>query len=319
MDNIANKIAFYAQTEDGYDQLILDLFERDYKYDRGLDRRELWDRSAGRGRGIEITCAQFNKLLDAVENSFNMGEFDFSDGSYEERQAEKKYLKRKAAEREFVPKERVWKAIRLEVDEDETDDLTDYDKYRLETDDYFDLALVISNAHKFMAGEISVGRYRSWLALMTRCTGEVMSDLSGPQAKVYEYISDCFDGHAFIDSDISEARKRYECLELIALLKHLDYELSAISSDSDAPFATNGVSTYVAFYAYMGENELTKVCVADDVTHRVNIMFVRDIVLREDINYTFMSQAEFDRLPCRYRDYSFDPSLPSDYAAHPLR
>ena len=161
MSERTNQIAFYAKSEDGtVEELILDLFERDYEYNGNLDERDLWERHGGRGREFQIEFDGFLKLCDTVEKTFRHGSFYTAPKSYEVRQ---------------------------------------------------DVTFVAS---------VSGGR----------------------------------------------------------------------------------------------EVALSKVCVVDEDSEAVNYLFVPDLVYREEINYTFLTEAEFDCLTSKYYEYTFDGTMKEDYA-----
>ena len=318
MGEKTHKIAFYAKNEEGTaDELILDLFERDYEYNGTLDERDLWERHGGRGREFQIEPAGLITLFSTVENTFGHGSFYTETKSYEVRQEEKRQWKRQQRHRELVLKERLWKAIRWECNEKELDDLRSYDKYRYEKDHYYDFALILDKIHAFMAGEKSVEYFTSWLVLLMRCLQEGMIYQKRRQKEIYFEIADWFDGVAFMSSDISEEQKRIECLELIAVLKDLNHRLENIEAKKDDPFTKNGVITYVTFGACVSggkEVALSKVCIVDEDRETVNYLFVPDLVYREEINYTFLTEAEFDCLTSAYYEYMFDGTLKEDHA-----
>ena len=233
------------------------------------------------------------------------------------RQEEKRLWKQQHKRRELVPKERLWQAIKWECSSKELDELGFYDKYRYEKDHYYDFGLILEKIHAFMAGERSVRYFTSWLILLMRCLQEALTCPKSREKEIYDEIAEWFDGTAFMSSDISDEEKRTECLELIAILKDLDHRLKNIEAKKDDPFTKNGVITYVTFAACInGDREvaLSKVCVVDEDRETVNYLFVPDIIYREEINYTFLTDAEFDRLTNRYCEYSYDGTMKENYA-----
>ncbi len=318
MSERTNQIAFYAKSEDGtVEELILDLFERDYEYNGNLDERDLWERHGGRGREFQIEFDGFLKLCDTVEKTFRHGSFYTAPKSYEVRQEEKRQWNRRERRLELVPKERLWQAIKWECTEKELNDLCSYEKYRYEKDDYYDFALILDKIHAFMAGKHSVGYFTSWLVLLMRCLQESVIYEKRRQKEIYCEIADSFDGMAFMSLDISEEEKQAECLEFIAILKNLNHRLENVGAKKDTPFTKNGVITYVTFVASVSggrEVVLSKVCVVDEDSEAVNYLFVPDLVYREEINYTFLTEAEFDCLTSKYYEYTFDGTMKEDYA-----
>lgn len=318
MSERTNKIAFYTMNEkETMDELILDLFEKDYEYNENLDERDLWERHGGNGRELKIEPAGFNKLLATVENTFGHGSFYTETENYEVRQKEKRQRKREGRRRELVPKERIWKAIRWECSEKELNDLLSYDKYRYEKDRYYDFDLIMEKIHAFMAGKKAVRYFTSWLILLMRCLQESVIFEKRRQKEIYCEIADWFDGEAFMSSDISEEEKRIDCLEFIAILKDLNHRLKCVEAQKDILFTKNGVVTYVTFAACInGDKEvcLSKVCVVDEDRGTVNYLYVPNLIYREEVNYTFLTEAEFDCLTSRYYEYTFDGTMKENYA-----
>ncbi len=313
------KVAFYAKNEEGMvDELILDLFERDYEYNGNFDERDLWKNHGGNGREFELGLAELKQLFGIVENAFcYQGSTYIEAQSYEERKEAEQLWNQRKRRRKLVPKERLWQAIKWEYDEEELRDLCSYDRYRYEKDHYYDFVLIIEKIHAFMSGEKSVGYFTSWLILMMRCLQEGMTCRKRRQKEIYLEMADWFDGEAFMSSDISEEEKRIDCLEFIAILKDLNHRLKCVEAKNDTPFAENGVITYVTFAACInGDREvcLSKVCVVDEDRETVNYLFVPNLVYREEIDYTFLTEAEFDLLTSRYYEYTFDETMNDDYA-----
>ena len=299
------------------DELILDLFEKNYEYNGNLDRRDLWERHGGKGREFQIEFAELKKLFSIVEDTFHQGEFYFENKDYEVRQRENRQWKKRQNRRELVPKDRLWRAIRWECDEDELDELCSFERYRYEKDDYYDFDLILEKIHAFMAGERSVGDFTSWLIVLMRCLQEGLICNNCRQKEIYDQIADMFDGAAFMPRDISEEEKRVDCLETIAFLKDLDFQLKNIDAKKNTPFTKNGVATYVSFNAFVagGEgSELSKVCVVDEDKKTVNYLFVSNLVYNEEIDYTFLTDAEFDCLTSTYYEYSLYAAMKEDYA-----
>lgn len=318
MSKKTSKIAFYAKNEEGtVDELILDLFEREFEYKGNLDERDLWKKHGGSGREFELGHAELKQLFGIVENSSCYDGSTYIEAqSYEERQEEERLWEQRKRSRRLVPKERVWQAIKWEWSEADLSDLCSYERYRYEKDHYYDFTLFMDKIHAFMAGECSVWYFTSWLILMMRCLQESTICANRLQKEIYNEIAVWFDGEAFMSSDISEEEKRIDCLELIAILKDFNHRLKCIETKKKTPFTKNGVITYVAFVACVAESkiDLRKVCVVDEDRETVNYLFVPDLIYKEEINYTFLTEAEFDCLTSTYYEYTFDGTMKEDYA-----
>lgn len=315
MKERTNKIAFYAKNEEEtLNELILDLFEKDYEYNENLDERDLWERHGGRGREFQLEPAGLEKLFETVEVTFQHGSYS---NEIQDEEEEARRWRRRARNRELVSKEKIWQALKWERNEKELYDLCSYEKYRYEKDDYYDFQLIMEKIHAFMAGERSVGYFVSWLIILMRGLEEGVDGKKRRRKEIYFAIADYLDGAAFMSQEISEEQKRLDCLELIAVLKDFDHRLRNIDAKKDGPFAKNGVITYVTFVAYIrGDRgtELYKVCVVDDDRETVNYLYVPDLIYLEEINYTFLTEAEFDCLTSTYYNYTFDGTMKEDYA-----
>lgn len=312
---IKNQIAFYAENSEGlFDRLIIDIAEKIYEYDGNLDKRELWHGKNNCVKKVLVEKKALDAIYDLVECNYS-GSVYFEEKSYEIRQKEKKLWKQQQLAKNLVPKEKLWQAIRWELDDRELQDLINYDKYRYEKDDYYDFQLIIEKIHEVMAGKKPVRYFTTWCILLMRCLYEAMSNRSMKLKEAYDEIAYWLDGTAFMSSNISEKKKGIECRELIAYLKYFNHQISDIKNGETTPFMKNGVVTCVtsAYCVNNYKDDLSRVCVADHERKTVNYLFVCNLDFNEEINYTLLTEAEFEEQIYNYFEYQLDTTMTEDY------
>lgn len=319
MSNFKNKIAFYCKNKDGtVNELILNLFEKDYEYVENIDERELWVKGNSTRLEIQLEPSELEKLFSTIDHVFVSGTTYIETESYEIRQEIEKQEQIKESKRTLVSKERLWQAIKWECDQKELDELFNYDKYRYEEDYYFDLKLIIDKIYAYLAQEKSVEYFTSWLLLLMRCIGEATICENDDQREIYEKIADELDGFSFMTHDFFETQNHSEYFGLIGRLIDYNTRLKNESTKRKSPLQTNNVTTYVAFFGCLSNNKddaFFKVCVADNKRKVINLLFVKNLVFNEKIKYTFLTGAEFDCLFKHfYGRYSFDSTIKEDYA-----
>lgn len=314
--DIKNLIAFYVEREDGsVDELIVDLFNKSYEHFEHIDKRDLLSFNNSRVKEYCIDDKLFNAIFDAAENNCDSGEFYYEEQSYEERQLEIKKNKELDKAKPIVSKEVLWKAIHWELEEDELNKILSYD-FKYEKDNYYDFDLMINKIHRFMSGKVSVNYFTAWCIVLMRCFFEAMNCRSKKLQEVYDVVADYLDGFSFMDRDISDEDKLAECRELIADLKYYNHQLEDISGGKTTDFEKNGVIVYVGFAFSLddGKDCAYNLCIVDKQRRLINYMIVYNIEYDEEINYTPLSEAEFNLLSSKYyRDYKLDTSLTADY------
>ena len=313
---LKNQIAFYAENDEGLlDELIIDIVEKEYEYNGNLDKRELWSVREGHKKEFLVEKKGLTALYDLLERRYG-GTYYCEDKSYEIRQEEEKLLKQQQRARILVPKEKIWQAIKWELDQRELNGLLSYEKYRYEKSDYYDFELILNKIHAFMAGEKSVSYFKSWCVFLMRCFYEAMDCRNKKLQALYDYVASCLEDFDFMSSDISEEQKKRECREQIAYLKYYDHQITDARNGRETLFIKNGVVTYVMFGFWVGDgNECVyRVCVEDHERGAVNQFFVRNLEFNEEIDYTFLSSGEFEDLTWNYFDFQFDPTMTEEYA-----
>ena len=318
--NKRGAIAVYSKNEEGTcDELVVDLYNLRFEYTGNLEEQELRGKTVGGIKIFEVPMEFFRQFCDVVDAQFD-GSYYTEEKTYPQRLAKSRRRAAEDKKKPVVGHETIKKAIRCELSQQELDDILSYD-YRYEKGDYGDFPVLYEKIHAVMEGTLGVNYFTSWCVLLMRCFFDAMDTRSRRLQDVYNEIGDCFDGVAFMASDISEQEKCRELRELIAFLKYHEYLVANIRSKSAEKFQTAGVVTYVsfAFSVQDGERSLYRVCVADEIEKKVNYMFAADLDFDERINYTLLSEADFEGLPSlMFCDYSLDASLGIDYALKKL-
>lgn len=306
----------YSENDEGtLDELVVDTFNKEYEYTGNVDERELAFVRDGKINGFKVERNFFDYYFQLIDKIYS-GEYYVNEGDYESRKRLDELSAKEERAKPLLDRETVWKALRLELPEKKLSNVCSLD-YRLPKDDYYDFDLFISKIHDVMEGRVPVGVFTSWCVVVMRCLENCMNTKSRKLKSLYYDIGDYFDGMAFMSPDISDEDKRTQCFEDIAWLKYRNHLVCDAKARRTTPFETNGVITYVTFgFSLMdGEQCLMKVCVVDTRKGKINYMFIPEFKYDERINYTFLTEEEFDSLPSEYfDDYSLDRTMTIDYA-----
>lgn len=308
-------IAFYMDAEDGtFDELKIDIYERSYEYSQHIDKRDLFSYNNGNAKEIYVQEKLFYEILDAAENVCACGQDYYEEYTFEERQlAEKKRLEMEEA-KPVVPKEKVWQALRWELNNDELCKLLSLD-IRFEKDDYYDFDLIIDKIHKFMEGwRVSVAYFTDWCTVLLRCLYAIKSENEKLQ-EVYDEIADYLEGFAYSPLDALDEDKQIECKELIARLKCYNHQIEDLKGKKTTDFEKNGVIIYVAFAFTLhdGHDRAYYVCIVDKINKQINYNVLYNLIYDEEINYTIIAEEDFIEVYDEYfEDYKPNASLTVD-------
>ena len=316
-NNIENMIAFYTENEEGLiDEIVVDLYEKAYFVNSGIDLRELWCIGKNSARETRVDRANYFVIKDVFESHMLSGEFFTPDDSYENRQIAQEKWKNENRSKPIIPKEKIWQAINCEVEEDELHKMIS-NEFRYQKDNYYNFNLLMLKIHLYLDDKISGSYFMAWCILVAQCLLSAMTCKSKKLQQVYDDIADYLDGFSFLGSEISPQKKWEESQELIAYLKYYNHEISDIVNGHTTDFLTNGVVTYVSFAFTFndGADCAYDVCVVDKKRHAINYTKAYNIVYDEDINYTILSQPQFEGLSSEYwQDYTLDTNMSIDYA-----
>ncbi|MDE6411343.1 MAG: hypothetical protein K2L02_02255 [Clostridia bacterium] len=299
----------YTESEkERFDELVVDIYNKYYEYNPDQKEELLWKNQEANVPEFYVEQDFFDDYWQKIRDLY-IGDWNVADAyDFKEVQTEKK--------KPLVPKEKIWQAIKWELDESEFDRIISFN-YKYPKDDYYNFDLIMEKIHALMKGEKSISYFKSWCILLMRCYMDNMKYRSKKLLKIFYDLGDYFDGVAFMDSSLEGEEKLKECREIIAALKDYNHRICDLKNRAETDFTTNGVITYVAFAFTLndGEESLYRVCVVDEEKRTINYLFVEDIDYLEEINYTLLSQAEFDDLSSDYWEgYTLDTSMPADYA-----
>lgn len=305
----------YSQNDEGtLDELVIDTYNREYDFTGNVAEEELACRRDQKIAGFMVARDFFDYYYTLLSKIYSGSFSVHDDGHAALKKAEEGELRNRA--KPLIDRETVWKALRLELSEEELAKVSSFD-YRLPKDDYYDFELFLDKIHDVMAGRLEVWMFTLWCVIVMRCLEDHMNTKSGKLKGLFYEIGDYFDGMAFMSSSSSEEERRKECLESIAWLKYYNHLVLDAKSRRKTSFTTNGVITYIdfAFSLNDGCECMFKACVVDLDEGKINYMYIPEIEYDERINYTFLTRIEFDDLSSEYFEgFSLDASMTVDYA-----
>lgn len=304
------KIAIYTDKGDGlFEELTIDIYNRDYEYVHNCKKQDLGKIYDKKVKEFCVDKDFFYTLFDILERNYSGTDTDAHD------YIDEKQYEIEESKKPVISKEKIWQAIRWEMKETEIDRIISYD-YRYEKDYYYDFDLIIEKIHTFMKGAKTVHYFTSWCILLMRCFMDNMKRARKELSEIFYDLGDFFDGRAFMDSSLRGEEKLKECREIIAWIKYYNHRICDIQNKEETDFTTNKVITYVSFGFCLGSGDtMYRLCIVDKKKKTVNYLYVHDIDYSEEINYTFLSQAEFEDLThIYYEDYALDTSIGADYA-----
>lgn len=317
MDSFKNDIfSIYCENDEGtLDELIVDVYNKEYDFNGNVDSEELACKSHSKIKSFLVEKDFFSYYFDLLDRLYS-GSFYTNEQNYEKRKLEKKRLASAEKRKPLIDKYTIWKAVRGEIPGEQLAKVCSFD-YRLQKDDYYDFKIIMTRIHDVMSGKLNVSDFTSWCIVMMRCLEDCMTTRSEKLRRLYYEMGDYFDGMAFMISDISDSKKRMECLEFMAWLKYQNHLIENAKARNKRPFETNGVITYVTFGFSINDGEqcMFKACVVDLEQGKINYMIIPEFEYDERINYTFITDVEYDDLPSEYyRGYVLDESMTVSYA-----
>ena len=305
------KIVLYTENEDGlFDELTVDIYNQDFEYVSNCEEKHLGVTSGKSLKEFHVEGEFFNALHNVLKCNYS-GSYSDADDYIDEEQHE-----REESKKPIIAKEKIWQAIRWAVDEKELARIISFD-YRYEDDDYYDFDLIIEKIHALMRGEKTIRYFTGWCIVLMRCFMDNMDCKSKELLELFYDLGDFFDAVAFMDTTLKGEKKLKECRETIAKIKHYNHLICDLKNNSETDFTTNKVITYVTFAFSLNDGTecLYKFCIVDKKKKTINYLYAPEIDYSEEINYTFLSQAEFEDLSSKYYDnYTLDASMEIDYA-----
>ncbi|MBO5898185.1 MAG: hypothetical protein J6R04_04160 [Clostridia bacterium] len=202
-----------------------------------------------------------------------------------------------------IPAEQIRRGLRGEMSEDELRAL-DYMDRQLALDDYFDLDSMLEVVHRMMRGEFSNQYFVDWCLLGMQAMFAHPFRSGTKLARMYDNVADMFDCYGFCSLAEGAAMLR----SLICDLKEYEHEISCLKNGGKkTPFYNAGkVIVYHCFDHTSDGGRITchRVCVADEKHRLIRYGYMLDIDFFEHINYTQLSEKEFDGLSTQYYKYT---------------
>ena len=311
--NPEDVFAVYTENEYGETvELIVDCFNREYERIGNQDKRYLYSVQNKTANEAHVDKAFFDAIEDALfGNFYSLYVYDGHD-----KIAEEKRRKAEESKKTLIEKKMVWQALRWELKETEINRLIS-SKYRYEKDDYYDFDLIIGKVHALMKGAKSMYYFRCWCNLLSRCFTDYMKRQRIPLEETFCDLGEFIYTYSYGDSSLIGVEKLKLLREFIAWIKYYNHKICDLKKKTGTDFMTNKVITYVSkgLRLFDGNDRLYQVCIVDKKNKTINYFYVPDIDYSEGINYTFISQAEFDDLIYTYdEEYALDTSIGLDYA-----
>lgn len=247
---------------------------------------------------FEISRETFNIIRDKLLNKYSLyGEFV----EYEINYKEEKFIKQKE---NLVPASLVKKGINGELSHAELDKIVGVD---LEECDYYNYDAFMKGISKFLSGEVSKIYYKSWIILILWALNANKFKPYSKRWKIYDYLADYFDGHAFDDL---EEEKEIECNNMISMLKYQNHLLQNVNKSVVPPFYNeNETVVYVNFAFCNQRNEFYHICIANEKEKTFKMSLVANCKFLPNVNYTYVDEEEMLSLSNKYYDYNFDFSI----------
>ena len=302
-----NIITIFTESgDDFYSELTIDFYNRQYEYVYECREEQL-----DKANSFCVENNLFFALYDLAENLYCGQESNAKSYINTKRYAEQEKKK------PLIKKDVIWRAINCELTAKEMSEnnLFLFD-YRYAKDDYYDFDIILKTAYAAMSGELSLSRFKDWCIVLMRCF-LYMDCKSQRLNEIYCELSNYFDGVAFINTNLKGEARRKELKQIIAELKYYNHKICDAKKRTTTDFTTNGVITYVNFTFSLnnGKDCMNRICVVDKNKGTINYIFLLEDDYSLDINYTFLTDAEFDDLPSKYfYDCAPDTTMTADYA-----
>lgn len=264
--NTGYTIAIYTESgKERFNELVIDIHNKYYEYNSDQKEELLWKNQEANVPEFHVAQDFFDDYWQKIRDLY-IGDWNVANAySFKEVQEEKK--------KPLVPKEKIWQAIKWELDGSELDRIISFD-YKYPKDDYYDFDLIMEKIHALMNGEKSIRYFKSWCILLMRCFMDNMKCRSKRLLKLFYDLGDYFDGVAFMDSSLEGEGKLKECREIIATLKDYNHWICDLKNRKRTDFTTNGVITYVTFGFSLNDDEELYRCALWIKKTRPSIIFM---------------------------------------------
>jgi hypothetical protein len=216
----------------------------------------------------------------------------------------------------LIPKQAVWSALKQELDEEKMSTIAYFDNGVYEQDDYYDYGLLIRGFNRYCNGEIGGEYFAEWCHVCAFCFQHMKGIDNSRLYDAYKSLGDLFDTLAYFHrpstkSDYEAWRKEYT-----ARFRYENFRIECAKNRKTERFTTNGVATYVTFGFFVDNatEEVMRVLVMDEEKKRLNCFYTPPFVYDDEINYSFVSADEMDKILYNRHDYKLDRTMKVTYA-----
>jgi hypothetical protein len=215
-----------------------------------------------------------------------------------------------------IPKTLVHAALQQELDREKIKAMAEFANGEYEGDDYYDYGLLIRGFNRYCNGEIGGEYFAEWCHVCAFCFQHMKGIDNSRLYDAYKSLGDLFDTLAYFHrpstkSDYEAWRKEYT-----ARFRYENFKIECAKNRKTERFTTNGVATYVTFGFFVDNatEEVMRVLVMDEEKKRLNCFYTPPFVYDDEINYSFVSADEMDKILYNRHDYKLDRTMKVTYA-----
>jgi hypothetical protein len=214
-----------------------------------------------------------------------------------------------------IPQKVVRAALRQELGGEQIKAMAEFENGEYEGDDYYDYGVLSRGFARYFNGEIDGDYFAKWCAVCAFCFKHMRGIEGSKLLGAYSELGELFKKISLFlpNRDTKEFEEWKK--EIKARLRSANYKIESAKAEENSLFTTNGVVTYVSFGYYTDfEKEMRWVCVADYEKKLVNCFYAPAFSYDDEINYTFLDEADMIRKIQYYQEFSYDGTMREDYA-----
>ena len=214
-----------------------------------------------------------------------------------------------------IPKTVVHAALKQELDGEKIKAMAEFANGEYEGDDYYDYGVLSRGFARYFNGEIDGDYFAKWCAVCAFCFKHMRGIEGSKLLGAYSELGELFKKISLFlpNRDTKEFEEWKK--EIKARLRSANYKIESAKAEENSLFTTNGVVTYVSFGYYTDfEKEMRWVCVADYEKKTMNCFYAPAFSYDDEINYTFLDEADMIRKIQYYQEFSYDGTMREDYA-----
>ena len=214
-----------------------------------------------------------------------------------------------------IPKQVVHAALKQELDGERMATLAQFSNGEYEADDYYDYGVLSSGFQRYFSGEREGKYFLDWCAFCAFCFKHMRGIDDGVLLGAYSELGELFKKISQYEPERGTAEFEEWEKEIRARLRSANYKIESAKAEESSFFTTNGVVTFVSFgYFANFDKEIRWVCVVDYETRKMNCFYAPAFSYDDEINYTFLDEADMIRQIQYYQEFTYDASMREDYA-----